>query len=423
MATLCLWILGLLCSVIAAENSVVSIDSHEICTTRTNDPGICVYQYQCKDGVLNSFGEHIIDLRQPLDDCNDHLLVCCAEPTEDTTAGNEPFTNVSTGREPWDTEDEENAKPPPRVPSNGQESEKRPTVDIKPYTIEGCGHRNPHGVVFTIENNVFSESEYGEYPWAVAIFKRSNQSTLKYICGGALIDQTAILTTASCLKAYRHNMGSLVVRLGEWDIDTAREPLPHVDSEVEKIHLHPQYGTTSKINDIAIIILRDTVELNHNIGVVCLPPVNTDPRGADVVGVGWGDVPTFVEPTKRPQTILKKTHLRHLAHETCQQTLRRLMGRRYMLSPSFLCAQATDPEMLPCKGDSGSPYVMEAEHGIERYYLVGLSSWGYDCNKQNAPTVLTNVAYHRRWIDGVINDEDLNTLSYTYEGQSGNEEE
>ncbi|XP_050079555.1 LOW QUALITY PROTEIN: uncharacterized protein LOC126567373 [Anopheles maculipalpis] len=425
MASLKWWIIsfGMLCSGIVGELIVISTDNNEVCTTRSGEPGICVYQYQCMEGVISNSGEMIIDIRQNLDDCNDHLMECCAEPSKPTTPtssdGDENDTSSTTIASTLGPADEDVNETTPRNP----EEPKRPTVNIPPYEVEGCGHRNPNGVIFSIENNQFSESEYGEYPWTVAIFARTKNNSLQYLCGGALIDRAAMLTTATCVHAYRFDITRLVVRLGEWDMSTVREPIPHIDSEVEKLYIHPQYGMTSKINDIAIIVLRDTIELNHTIGVVCLPPASSDPHGAEVVGVGWGDVPNFIEPRKLPQTILKKAHLRHLPHDLCQQTLRKLMSRKYHLHHSFLCAEAQTTEMLPCRGDTGSPYIMETSHGSERYYLVGLSSWGYDCNKQSAPTVLTNVAYHREWIDKVIKEEDLNVWSYTYEQPTNNDEE
>uniref|UniRef100_A0A240PKB9 Peptidase S1 domain-containing protein n=1 Tax=Anopheles epiroticus TaxID=199890 RepID=A0A240PKB9_9DIPT len=423
MASLAWWIITtiLFTAGIVAQNLVAPSNSEEYCTTNNGEEGICVYQYQCTGGVISDSGENIVDIRHPLDDCNDHLMRCCAKPIDSTSPVSEvdsdqrqdPIVSSSTTALPLPGDQDAN---------DTQQEASRPLVVIPPYEVEGCGHRNPNGVIFAIENNQFSESEYGEYPWTVAIFERTESNSMKYRCGGALIDRAAILTTASCLYSYRLNVSSLVVRLGEWDMSTVREPIPHIDTEMEKIYLHPQYGMTSKINDIAIVILHDTIELTHTIGVVCLPPAGSDPSHADITGVGWGEVPNFVEPRKLPQTILKKAQLHHLSHEQCQQTLRKLMGRRYQLHRSFLCATAQYSEMLPCSGDTGSPYMTETVPGNDRYYLVGLSSWGYDCNRQGTPTVLTNVAYHREWIDKVIKGENLNIWSYTYE-QSDNDAE
>uniref|UniRef100_A0A182QIR7 Peptidase S1 domain-containing protein n=1 Tax=Anopheles farauti TaxID=69004 RepID=A0A182QIR7_9DIPT len=401
----------------AAVASVI-VDSHTemSCTTNANTPGICVYQYQCNGGVITQSGENVIDVRHLMDDCRDYMMVCCAVPMVGTTEEDHDRVkdpNRSTTTSPTDATEAAADEMQTELPTTPRTVLKRPKVPIPPYEeLGGCGHRNPSGVIFTIENNQLSEAEYGEYPWSVAIFTR-DEAGLKYRCGGALIDRAAVLTTASCLYRYRFQVSSLVVRLGEWDMSTDSEPLPHVDAEVEKVHLHPHFRESSKINDIALVVLSETIELNHTIGVVCLPPASFDFHQQDVIGVGWGEVPRFVE--KRPQTILKKSHLRRIAHDTCQTTLRQMMGRQYRLDGGFLCADAQGTEMLPCTGDTGSPYVAEIVPGQERYYLVGLASWGYDCNRQTFPTVMTNVAKYRAWIDDMIRREELDERSYLYE--------
>lgn len=54
----------------------------------------------------------------------------------------------------------------------------------------GCGHRNNEGVGFRITGDRDNESQYGEFPWMVAIIKeeQSLQNVLNvYQCGGSLI--------------------------------------------------------------------------------------------------------------------------------------------------------------------------------------------------------------------------------------------
>ncbi|KFB49749.1 AGAP011791-PA-like protein [Anopheles sinensis] len=456
---------------VTSQTSVITAEDGQYCTTDTGDHGLCVYQYQCLDGRIIYDGETLIDLRRAGDDCGEYILVCCngehsSENVPTTVVANETVTHEpsrgrdenATARPPVATttessvhESQERTSDKPEKPTNNGKTEnttvtppavstqrtpiitgtsttKRPLqpppLNIPEYIEKGCGHRNPNGVVFSIENNVHSESEYGEYPWVAAIFVRDETtSQLQYRCGGALIDQAAVLTTASCLYLYRSKPSQLVVRLGEWDMSMQREPLPHVDSEAENVHIHPDYGVSSKVNDIAVVILRETMVLNHIIGVVCLPQKEQEVPNTDLIGAGWGDAPSFVIPKKYPQSILKKAHLKSISNGECQNKMRKLMSRRFQLHQSFICAEAIDTEMLPCRGDSGSPYVVEVSGGSDRYYLVGLSSWGYDCNRQNTPTVMTNVAYHRDWIDKVVKKENLNPWSYTYEPEENIEDE
>ncbi|XP_050093155.1 phenoloxidase-activating factor 2-like [Anopheles aquasalis] len=386
---------GLVCGalVLLASVALTRSDENEPCI-KNSKPGVCVYKYRCRDGFIVNYGEGIIDVRFS-DVCGNSLMECCQEPDSTTV---EPSTNGTST-------------------DGGASTTKAPPPDpfLPPYRQQPCGQRNPNGVIFQIENNVFSESEYGEFPWVVAIFRVTNDGTKpQFLCSGTLIEVAAVLTTASCFQKYRGTGAKYMVRMGEWDLSNDREPIPAVEREVETLHLHPRYSTLSKVNDIAIAILSDSVQLSHTIGLACL--ADSRVRHNDIVGVGWGNAPNFVQPQKLPQTILKKSHLLVIDTPQCQRIMRKLITPRYSLSDSFICAQGGAPneEMLPCKGDSGSPYMVNIPSEQERYYVVGLSSWGFDCNVQDVPTVLTNVGHHREWIDEVISNEGLSPFSYTY---------
>lgn len=64
-----------------------------------------------------------------------------------------------------------------------------------------CGRRNTNGITGRIKNPVYidGDSEFGEYPWQVAILKKDPKESV-YICGGTLIDHLHILTAAHCVK-------------------------------------------------------------------------------------------------------------------------------------------------------------------------------------------------------------------------------
>ena len=64
-----------------------------------------------------------------------------------------------------------------------------------------CGRRNPLGVTGRIKTlpYVDGDSEFGEYPWQVAILKKEGADNV-YVCGGTLVGPSHILTAAHCLK-------------------------------------------------------------------------------------------------------------------------------------------------------------------------------------------------------------------------------
>lgn len=67
--------------------------------------------------------------------------------------------------------------------------------------LNQCGVRHTHGINGRIKNPVYIEgdSEFGEYPWQVAILKKDPKESV-YVCGGTLIDHLYIITAAHCVK-------------------------------------------------------------------------------------------------------------------------------------------------------------------------------------------------------------------------------
>lgn len=65
-----------------------------------------------------------------------------------------------------------------------------------------CGVRNAAGITGRIKNPVYvdGDSEFGEYPWQVAILKKDPKESI-YACGGTLIDALHVITAAHCIKS------------------------------------------------------------------------------------------------------------------------------------------------------------------------------------------------------------------------------
>ena len=129
-------------------------------------------------------------------------------------------------------------------------------------------------------------------------------------CGATLINRRTLLTAAHCIvknlefeiegksypikvkpnKYFRTLESMYNVLLGVQNssgIYTSSDISPAVNAKVSKIIIHEDYDDTQIKNDIALIILKDEVDLNNYIQTACLPSVDTTDYNY-AYAVGWG---------------------------------------------------------------------------------------------------------------------------------------
>ncbi|XP_063535594.1 uncharacterized protein LOC134745481 [Cydia strobilella] len=260
-----------------------------------------------------------------------------------------------------------------------------------------CGIRHSQGINGRIKtpSYVDGDSEFGEYPWQVAILKKDPKESV-YVCGGTLIDGSHIMTAAHCVKSYKGF--ELRVRLGEWDVNHDVEFFPYVERDVLSVHVHPMYYAGTLDNDLAILKLEQPVDWTKypHISPACLPDKYTDYAGQRCWTTGWGK-DAFGDNGKY-QNILKEVDVPILSHGVCQNQLRQTrLGYNYELNPGFLCAGGEEGKDA-CKGDGGGPLV--CEHG-GTWQLVGVVSWGIGCGQPGVPGVYVKVAHYLDWISQI----------------------
>ncbi|XP_052871918.1 uncharacterized protein LOC128277495 [Anopheles cruzii] len=260
-----------------------------------------------------------------------------------------------------------------------------------------CGVRNAQGINGRIKNPVYidGDSEFGEYPWQVAILKKDPKESV-YVCGGTLIDNLYIITAAHCVKTY--NGFDLRVRLGEWDVNHDVEFYPYIERDIISVQVHPEYYAGTLDNDLAILKMDRPVDLTSapHIAPACLPDKQTDFSGQRCWTTGWGK-DAFGDYGKY-QNILKEVDVPIVNHYQCQNQLRQTrLGFSYNLNPGFLCAGGEEGKDA-CKGDGGGPLVCE-RNGV--WQVVGVVSWGIGCGQVNVPGVYVKVAHYLDWIQQV----------------------
>lgn len=84
----------------------------------------------------------------------------------------------------------------------------------------------------------------------------------------------------------RVNPTSLKVRLGELQIGSGVEALPHYDVGVTAVNGHPSFQEGSLFNDVAVLLLEQPITFSQHIGSICLPQYAE--QLTQCIVTGWG---------------------------------------------------------------------------------------------------------------------------------------
>ena len=84
------------------------------------------------------------------------------------------------------------------------------------------------------------------------------------------------------------NAPAVKIRVGEWDTQTMKEPIPHQNHAVDSIVVHEGYHPASLKNDFALLILTDPVKIEKNVDIVCLPESKYEYDNSRCIATGWG---------------------------------------------------------------------------------------------------------------------------------------
>lgn len=124
--------------------------------------------------------------------CDDYFETCCAIPsiTKEISENYIPPGYVSDGKGNVVPNTTAQVNSPCSSTGNGQ----NPVISSPLKAQYKCGMRNEKGVGFSITGTIENESEYGEFPWMMAIINEQTATVNTFECGGSLIDRNVVLT-------------------------------------------------------------------------------------------------------------------------------------------------------------------------------------------------------------------------------------
>ncbi|XP_056298035.1 transmembrane protease serine 13a [Pseudoliparis swirei] len=225
-------------------------------------------------------------------------------------------------------------------------------------------------------------AKVGEWPWQMSLHYKESHT-----CGGVLISHDFVLTAAHCFP--RNRPAALLeknwkVYGGLVSLDARLEPYL-----VERIVVNENYDSNTNDQDVALLKLKSPVSFNAKVLPACLPAAFQEaPHGAECWTSGFGTTEFGSGVVSRD---LMEVSVDIISTRVCNGPT--VYGGA--VTKHMLCAGDLRGGKDSCQGDSGGPLVCSS---LNRWYLMGITSWGAGCGGRNKPGVYTKVNSVLPWI-------------------------
>ncbi|XP_058834733.1 clotting factor G beta subunit-like [Topomyia yanbarensis] len=257
--------------------------------------------------------------------------------------------------------------------------------------FQSCGERQVK--TRNLITNSF-DVQPGDYPWHAAIFQRF--PIKQYICGGTLVGQSVIITSAHCVsvpgRRQAKPIDDFVVQVGKHLLNA-----PASDSEREyslsSVIVHQASSAEQSDHDIALLITEKPVQYGKYVQPACLPTFSLVRDNLVGTIVGWD----YTE-NNTVSDVLKAANVPIVTKDVCIRSNLEAFARS--VTDEMFCAGYRNGTNA-CNGDSGGGLFRNVQG---RWYLLGIISFTA-AKKQNENlcsstdyTAFVNVAKYREWI-------------------------
>jgi hypothetical protein len=206
-----------------------------------------------------------------------------------------------------------------------------------------------------------NEASPGEYPWAVRLLGG---------CSGSLIRSDLVLTAAHCVDDIVAG-DEVAVEIGRTDLSDPFETFER--RRTPSIVLHPDWDEDTFENDVALLRLREPVNVPTVAVATSAPAPGTDAR---IIGYGR------TGPDDPAATELREGDSEVIADTAADSPIRsRTRAERDVMV-------VLDGESGTCRGDSGGPALVRVD---DRWVQFGVNSWTPGGSDDCRPDVFTDL--------------------------------
>ncbi|KAF5296975.1 hypothetical protein FQR65_LT10127 [Abscondita terminalis] len=275
------------------------------------------------------------------------------------------------------------------------------SYNISDTRLCGFQHRDD----YFLQNETLSVDEF---PWLAAVVNATDPNDYKAICGGTLITDRYVLTSAQCIFTFNPE-DKMIVRLGDYNFKTKSDCFHVADlndfdcndvqeHKVNKIKNHHYYNQFQFLNDISLLRLEERVEFSDYVRPICLPTSEDDVTdfGKTFYMTGFGVNERDVE---RPR-IKKKIFTNLISLDVCHTRGTRNNYANPATEYQFCTELFQNSTDVTCFGDEGGPVMYKNKF---QWFIGGISSI-FGCKNFDEPLVHLKVTRYLQWISSNIKD-------------------
>uniref|UniRef100_A0A2R9A5N9 Enteropeptidase n=1 Tax=Pan paniscus TaxID=9597 RepID=A0A2R9A5N9_PANPA len=221
-----------------------------------------------------------------------------------------------------------------------------------------------------------SNAKEGAWPWVVGLYYGG-----RLLCGASLVSSDWLVSAAHCV--YGRNLEpskwTAILGLHMKSNLTSPQTVPRL---IDEIVINPHYNRRRKDNDIAMMHLEFKVNYTGK-KKITLKENQVFPPGRNC-SIAAGTT----------ANILQEADVPLLSNEKCQQQM-----PEYNITENMICAGYEEGGIDSCQGDSGGPLMCQENN---RWFLAGVTSFGYKCALPNRPGVYARVSRFTEWIQSFL---------------------